>query len=85
MTNPTTIQRNETQAKKDFGNPVQVNASDTLINRSTETPTNLKEEREMREKTAHIGWKASQASQGNDVDNKDQPMSNTTPDSDSSS
>lgn len=70
-----TTQKNESHAEKDFGNPVQVNAKDTLINRTTEKPVNLEEEKEMREKTAHIGWKASQASQGKeDISNEDHPM-----------
>ena len=69
-----TTQKNESAAEKDFGNPVQVNAKDTLQNRTTKNGVNVEQEKEMREKTAHIGFKASHASQGQQVDNDDHPM-----------
>jgi hypothetical protein len=49
--------------RKEFGNPVQVDTDQTLFNRTVEKPPS-EEERKLREKTAHIGYRASQASQG---------------------
>jgi hypothetical protein len=45
---------------KEFGNPVQVNTGKLFIRRLSKCP----KEQKMREKTAHIGRKASYASQG---------------------
>jgi hypothetical protein len=64
----TTTDNNTT---KDFGNPVQVNADKTFISRTAiqPNPASVQKDRKMREKTAHIGWKASQESQGNNNNN----------------
>lgn len=71
-----------TTESKDFGNPVQVDADKTYISRtaantSDTTRDRMEKDRQLREKTAHIGWKASQESQGNsDVSADDSPMMN---------
>ena len=50
-----------TTASKDFGNPVQVNTNKLFIDHLSHS----QEEQDMREKTAHIGYQASLASQSN--------------------
>jgi hypothetical protein len=56
--------------RKEFGNLVQVDTDQTLFNRTVEKPPS-EEERKLREKTAHIGYRASQASQGGLVGRQD--------------